>query len=340
MAAEHSTQEGTAMKDLLRIADLSPADLRHLLDLSDQVRADPHLLPDLLRGDTVVTCFAKPSTRTRLSFASAIARLGGVPQGVSPAELQLGRGEPIEDTARVVSRYARAFVIRTFDDADVQRFAAAASIPVVNALTDLHHPCQALADLLTLRQHLGTLQGRRLAYLGDGNNVAHSLMEAGALAGMDVVVATPPGFEPNIGIVGTAERLAAAAGGIVWTTHDPLLAVAGADAVYTDVWLSMGEDDEERTARAAALGPYQVNAALMAEAAPDALFMHCLPVHRGEEVVGQVIDGPHSVVFDQAENRMHTAQALLVALVLGQLSGRDDARGSGSPVPTTPAEAG
>src|SRR5688500_769684 len=174
------------MKDLLRIADLTYDDLMHLLRRSEQVKQDPHAEPDLLEGDTVITYFAKPSTRTRLSFGSAISHLGGVPEIVGPNELQLGRGETIEDTARVISRYARAFVIRTFSDDDVRRFASAASIPVINALTDMHHPCQALADLLTLRQHFGSLRGLRLAYLGDGNNVAHSLLEACALAGIDI----------------------------------------------------------------------------------------------------------------------------------------------------------
>lgn len=309
------------MKDLLRIADLSPGDLRRLLDLSDEVHADPHLFSSLFEGDTVVTYFAKPSTRTRLSFASAIAHLGGTAEVVGPTELQLGRGETIGDTARVISRYARAFVIRTYADDDVRRFAAAATIPVVNALTDLHHPCQALADLLTLRRHFGSLDGMRVAYLGDGNNVAHSLLEACALAGVDLIVATPPGYEPQPDIVAGAERLAARSGCLVLAMHDPLLAVAGADAVYTDVWVSMGDDDAEKVARAEAMRPYQVNAVIMNEASPSAVFMHCLPAHRGQEVAADVIDGPQSVVLDEAENRMHTAQALLIALSLGELEG-------------------
>ena len=309
------------MKDLLRIADLSGTDLERLLDLAQAVSHDPHLLHDLLDGDTVVTYFAKPSTRTRLSFGSAITHLGGTPEVVGPTELQLGRGETIEDTARVISRYARAFVIRTYADDDVRRFAAAASIPVINALTDGHHPCQALADLLTLRQHFGSLEDLRLAYLGDGNNVAHSLMEAAALAGMHITVATPPGYEVDREVLETAEDIAERTGSLVLTTHDPLKAAAGADAVYTDVWLSMGDSDESKAARVRDLAGYQVNEAVMAEAAPNALFMHCLPAHRGEEVSAGVIDGRQSVVFDEAENRMHTAQALLVTLITGQLTG-------------------
>jgi ornithine carbamoyltransferase len=318
------------MKDLLRIADLSPADLDHLLTAAEGVRAHPRAQSSLLAGETVVTYFAKPSTRTRLSFGSAIARLGGIPEVVGPTELQLGRGETIEDTAAVISRYAKAFVIRTFADDDIRRFAAAASIPVINALTDLHHPCQALADLLTLKQRFGELQGLRVAYLGDGNNVANSLMEACALSGIDVVVATPPGYEPDAEVVARAGELASASGALSLCTHDPLAAAAGADAVYTDVWLSMGDAEDERTARARALGPYRVDASVMACAAEGAVFLHCLPAHRGDEVTADVIDGPQSAVFDQAENRMHTAQALLVALLLGLLEG---ARTAPAPAP-------
>jgi ornithine carbamoyltransferase len=309
------------MKDLLRIADLTREDLGHLLDLADTFRRRPDTCADLLTGEVVITYFAKPSTRTRLSFGTAISRLGGIPEVVRPDELQLGRGETIEDTARVVSRYARAFVIRTFSDEHVRRFADAATIPVVNALTDGHHPCQALADLMTMRQYFGGLEGVRLAYVGDGNNVAHSLMEACALAGVDITVGTPPGYEPDPDVVTRAERLAAESGALVLTTHDPIKAVAGADAVYTDVWLSMGDDSAEAEARAEAFHPYQVNQALMAEAGAGAAFMHCLPAHRGQEVTAAVIDGRRSIVFDQAENRMHTAQAVLAALVRHELTG-------------------
>ena len=311
------------MKDLLRVADLSPRDLDLLLDLSEEVHVDPHRYADLLAGDTVVTYFAKPSTRTRLSFGSAIARLGATPEVVGPSELQLGRGESIEDTARVISRYARAFVIRTFADDDVRRFAQAATIPVINALTDHHHPCQALAALLTLRRHFGHLSGLRLAYLGDGNNVAHSLMEACALADIDIVVATPPGYEVDPEILVTAKALAEHHHSTVLDTHDPLLAASDADAVYTDAWVSMGDDEATRATRSRALAPYQVNDEVMAGASLAAVFMHCLPAHRGEEVAASVIDGSQSVVLDEAENRMHTAQALLIALVTDQLTGTD-----------------
>ena len=309
------------MKDLLRTADLGRDDLRLLIELGDRFKKNPYERPDALRNDTVVLYFAKPSTRTRISFETAVARLGGTPIGVGPDELQLGRGETIEDTARVISRYARAFVIRTYKDEDVRRFAAAASIPVINALTDLHHPLQSLADLMTLREKLGGWEGRKLAYVGDGNNVAHSLMEAAALAGLSIAVATPDGYAPNPSIVARARALAAVTGATLELTADPQAAVRGADAVYTDVWVSMGVPEAERPARLKALAPYQVNDALMRRAAPGALFMHCLPDHRGEEVTASVVDGPRSVVFDQAENRLHTAKAVLFALVERMVKG-------------------
>lgn len=312
------------MKDLLRIADLSRADLSRLLNLARAAKRAPHAWHDVLAGETVVCHFAKPSTRTRLSFGTAITRLGGIPEVVGAAELQLGRGETIEDTATVISRYAAAFVIRTFADDDVHRFAHAASIPVVNALTEGHHPCQALADLLTLQERFGELNRVRVAYLGDGNNVANSLLEACALAGVDLTVATPPGYEPDGEVVRTAKKLAEVSGAVVMVTHDPFEAVAGVDAVYTDVWVSMGTPDEERAARVEALAPYRVDDAKMNAAAPEAVFLHCLPAHRGEEVAASVIDGAQSLVFDQAENRLHTAIAVLVGLRSDSIVGAAD----------------
>ncbi|MBY0273791.1 ornithine carbamoyltransferase [Candidatus Binatia bacterium] len=300
---------------LLRIADLSSDDLHDLLALATSFKADPYLHRLFLANETVVLYFNKPSTRTRISFETAVARLGGVPITIGPGDLQLGRGETIEDTARVVSRYARAFVIRTFADDEVARFAAAATIPVVNALTDRHHPCQALADLMTLREKRGPLRDVVLAYVGDGNNVAHSLIEAAALAGMSLRIATPPAFAPDAAVVAAARARARTTGASIEIGEDPLAAVRGADAIYTDVWVSMGDPEAERAARFAAFAPYQVNAALFAPAKPDAIFLHCLPDHRGEEVTAEVVDGPRAVVFDQAENRLHTAVALLYALV-------------------------
>lgn len=314
------------MKDLLRIADLTVLDLHLLIDLAADFKASPHRRPGTLHGDTVVLYFAKPSTRTRLSFETAVTRLGGVPVAVGPDELQLGRGESIEDTARVVSGYASAMAVRTFADDDVRRLAAAATIPVINALTDGHHPCQSLADLLTLRERFGQLAGLRVAYVGDGNNVAHSLMEACALTGIDITVATPPGYEPRTDILTDAQGLARMSGSIVRTTHDPLEAVAGADAVYTDVWLSMGDADEERAARRQAFGPYQVDADLFAAASPEAIFLHCLPAHRGEEVTADVIDGTRSKVFSQAHNRLPTEMAVLYSLTRGLLATAEEDR--------------
>jgi ornithine carbamoyltransferase len=285
--------------DLLRISDLEASSLTAILDLAAVMKTRPHGFVEALRGDTLVCFFEKPSTRTRVSFAAAAERLGMFPLLLRPDELQLGRGETIEDTARTLSGYAQAIVVRTFSQETVERLAETASVPVINALTDDHHPCQALADVLTLRERFGRLEGLRIAYVGAGNNVATSLVEAGALTGMDVVVACPPGYEPSV----AAE-----------VDHDPREAVVGAHAVYTDVWVSMGEE-AERDERLRALEPYRVGASLMAAARADAVFMHCLPAHRGEEVTAEVIDGPQSVVWQQAENRLPTEEALLLALV-------------------------
>ena len=311
------------MKDFLRTADLSHDELIHLLELAEAFKRDPLRHYDTLQGQIVVLSFAKPSTRTRLSFEAAVTRLGGTPAVVGPSELQLGRGETIQDTARVVSGYAAALVIRTFADEDVRAVAEHASIPVINALTDGHHPCQSLADLLTIRERYGHFAGHKLAYVGAGNNVVHSLLEAAALAGLDISVATPAAYAPSPEVVGRAEDLAEISGSWVEVTTDPRLAVKDADAVYTDVWQSMGDSEAERSDRRRALEPYRVTPELLAAAAPGAMFMHCLPAHRGDEVAAEVIDGPHSVVFDQAENRLPTAQAVLYALVTRELDGRD-----------------
>ena len=310
------------IKDFLRVADLTPDDLERLLDLSAEAKADPESRGKALDGDTVVLYFAKPSTRTRISFEAAVAHFGALPAMVGPDELQLGRGETIEDTAHVVSGYARAFVIRTFSDDDVRRFAAAASIPVINALTDKHHPCQALADLLTLRERYGRIAGLRIAYVGDANNnVTHSLMEGCALLGASVAIASPRSLQPDAEILAWARAEAARHGAEILLTEDPRAAVRGADAVYTDVWLSMGEPEELRAERLRQLSPYRVTSELLDLGAPGAVFMHCLPAHRGEEVAAAVIDGPRSVVFQQAENRLPTEMAILYALVNRLLAG-------------------
>ncbi len=305
----------SGLKDLLRIADLGRNNLLEVLEASKRFKDAPLSKLGLLEGETVVMYFNKPSTRTRVSFEAAVVRLGGVPLSIGPNELQLNRGETIEDTARVISSYASAFVVRTFSHDDVRRFASAASIPVINALTDLHHPCQILADLMTMHEAWPRLGGHRVAFVGDGDTVANSLIEGCALLGVDIAVATPRGYEPNAQVVEEARRLAATAGSEVHITNDPLEAVRGADAVYTDVWQSMGVPESEREARRAAFTPFRVDAALFDKARPNAIFLHCLPAHRGEEVTDEVIDGPQSRVFQQAANRLPTEQALLWALL-------------------------
>jgi ornithine carbamoyltransferase len=315
-ATATTTTTTTTPSDLLRIADLTAAQLNALLDLADAMKNGPGFWTAGRHGTAIACLFDKPSTRTRVSFEVAAHRLGMVAIMLRPGELQLGRGEPLADTARVLSSYTAAIVVRTFAQATLAELADAASIPVVNALTDDHHPCQALADLLTLRRHYGYLHGIRLAYVGDGNNVAHSLMEAGALAGMHVTVATPPGYGPHPDVTRTAMELAGAHGGSINVMHDPRSAVIDADAVYTDVWVSMGED-AERDRRVTDLQAYQVNDALMRSAKPQAVFMHCLPAHRGLEVTAEVIDGASSIVWEQAANRLPTAQATLHTLIGG-----------------------
>jgi ornithine carbamoyltransferase len=319
-----TTTSTTMPSDLLRIADLTSQQLHALLDLAAQMKRDPKGWYNEHCAEVLACYFAKPSTRTRVSVEAAASRLGMLPVMLRPDELQLGRGEPIADTARVFSSYASAIVILTVAQSDVQEMADAASVPVINALTDNHHPCQALADLLTLRQRFGELRELKLAYVGDGNNVAHSLMEAGALAGMHVVVAAPHGYEPSMPITVQAHEVAHRHGGSIEVSGDVTSAVAGADAVYTDVWVSMGEEPEQDRRREELRG-YQVNADVMSLATPDAVFMHCLPAHRGEEVTAEVIDGPQSVVFAQAANRLPTEQAVIQALLSDRtLSGLDD----------------
>ncbi len=312
------------MKDLLRTADLEHSDLHELLRLAAMAKARPLRWSTQLAGRTVVLYFTKPSTRTRLSTETAVVHLGGTPITVRPDELQLGRGETIEDTARVIGSYAAAMVVRTFADEDLRRLARAAAVPVVNALTDGHHPLQSITDVFTLTEIFGDLRGRTLAYLGASNNVTHSLLEACALVGMNVAVATPAGYEPDAGVVAVAQKLAAEGGSFVHVGHDPAAAVAGASAVYTDVWLSMGDQPETRAARTAALSPFRVSVKLMERARPDAVFLHCLPAHRGEEVASEVIDGPASRVFVQAANRLPVAQAVLHALTADRLAGRTE----------------
>ena len=306
-----------APKHLLKVSDLTREQFEGLLELAVQMKSDPLGWRNAQGGKALACFFSKPSTRTRVSLEVAAQRLGMLPLMLRPDELQLGRGEPIADTARVLSGYVDAIAVRTFAQADVNQLAGAARVPVINALTDEHHPCQALADLLTIKEHFGALDGLKLAYVGAGNNVAHSLMEAGALFGMEIVLANPLGCHPQAEVLISAHALAEQRGGSVDVVADPMAAVKGAQVIYTDVWVSMGED-EERADRVAALHDYQVTPELIAHAAGDAIFMHCLPAHRGEEVAAAVIDGPRSVVFQQAANRLPTEQALIHALIHGR----------------------
>ncbi len=303
-------------RHFLTVATLSSEQLVTLLDRADGLKADraSGRTHDELSGRSVGMIFEKPSTRTRVSFEVGLTELGAHPVVLSASELQLGRGETVEDTARVLSRYLHGLVVRTFAQARLDALASAGSIPVINALSDEAHPCQALADLQTIRERLGGLEGRRLCYLGDGNNVAHSLLEAGALVGMDVVVGHPPGYAPDPATVEHASAIAQRTGGRVGATTDPTAAATDADVLYTDVWASMGQE-AEADARAASFAPYRLDHRALEVAADNALVMHCLPAHRGEEISAEAMDGPQSVVWDQAENRLHAQKALLLELL-------------------------
>ncbi len=296
-------------RDLLAVDQLDREQLFELLDLADHLkRLHRERIPHrLLPGRTLAMIFQKPSTRTRVSFEVGITQLGGAAVVLAAGDMQLGRGETVEDTGIVLSRYVDAIMIRAGAHAEVEALAGAATVPVINGLTDLHHPCQALADVQTLRERLGALEGKRLAWVGDGcNNVCHSLITAAGRLGMRVTVAAPLGFEPDPDVV--------AAAGDVTVVEDPAAAVAGADAVATDVWTSMGQE-AEREQRIANLSPYQVNASLMAAAGGDAVVLHCLPAHYGEEITRDVLHGPRSAAWDEAENRLH-AQKALMAMVM------------------------
>jgi ornithine carbamoyltransferase len=303
----------TRPRCFLTVADLTADELTAVLDRADTHRADRRPT-GALAGRTVALIFEKPSTRTRVSFEVAVSELGGTPLVLSSRDLQLGRGETVADTARVLSRYVHGLVVRTFAQERLEELATHGTVPVVNALSDHSHPCQALADLQTIRARLGTLAGVRLTYVGDGNNVAHSLLRAGALTGMHVTVAAPAGYAPDPAVVDEAAALAEVSGGSVAVRTDPADAVSDAQVVYTDVWASMGQEDEAAT-RVAMFQSFRVDAALMAGAAPDAIVLHCLPAHRGEEIAADVIDGPRSAVWDQAENRLHAQKALLELLM-------------------------
>jgi ornithine carbamoyltransferase len=288
-------------RDFTRIGDWSRAELQAALDLADdlkaaQARREAH---ELLPGRTLAMIFQKPSTRTRVSFEVGIAQLGGVGLYLAASDLQLGRGETIKDTARVLARYVDAIMIRTFAQSDVEELAEHADAPVINGLTDAEHPCQALADLMTIRERHSDLEGLRLAYIGDGNNVCVSLAAAASLFGLEFVAATPPGYEPP---------------GDIDTTHDPRQAASGANVLYTDVWTSMGQE-EERQRRLEAFQGFTIDEALVSLAADDAIVMHCLPAHYGEEITEDVLYGPRSAVWDEVENRLHAQKALMALII-------------------------
>lgn len=304
----------TEPRHFLSLGQLSKEELSELLDAADAVKAKPSSLGSKLKNKQVALIFEKPSTRTRVSFEAAVNALGGDAIVVRGDELQLGRGETLQDTARALSRYVDALVVRTFAQERLEHLAEGASIPVINALSDFSHPCQGLADLQTIREKKTTLEGVSLGYLGDGNNVAHSLMFGGALARMHVRVASPKTHSPSAEVARRAELTAAQGGGSVVVTEVVAEAASGADVLYTDVWASMGQE-ESSEARAEALEHYRLDRAAVELAADDVIVMHCLPAHRGEEIEAEVMDGPHSVVWDQAENRLHTEKALLAWLL-------------------------
>ncbi|MDQ2836935.1 MAG: ornithine carbamoyltransferase [Actinomycetota bacterium] len=300
-------------RHLLRDDDLSPAELVEVLDLADRMKADRFGFRPLEGPRTVAVLFDKPSTRTRVSFSVGIGELGGYPLVIEAGVSQLGRGEPIADTARVLDRQVAAIVWRTFAQADLEQLAAASSVPVINALTDDFHPCQILADLQTIREHKGKLAGLRLSYLGDAaNNMANSYLLGGATAGMHVSVAGPAGELPDPAIVARAVQIAEHTGGSITVTADPSVALAGADVLATDTWVSMGQEGSaDQVARLEALRPYSLTSAALGQAATDAIVLHCLPAYRGKEIAAEVLDGPRSVVWDEAENRLHAQKALL-----------------------------
>jgi len=303
-------------KDLLDVAAVSRAEVESLLMLAAELKEKQHrgIAHPLLEGKTLGLLFQKPSTRTRVSFEAGMNQLGGHALVLPMADIQLSRGESVADTARVLSRYLDGIVIRTYDHATVEEWAMEATMPVINGLTDLSHPCQALSDLLTIQEKKGRLKDIKIAYVGDGNNVANSLIEAAAKMGMTIALGCPSGYQPDQHVVDVARVEAARTGAVIELGHDPHVAVKEADVIYADVWISMGRE-REQARRLKVLAPYQVNSRLVGRAKPDAIVMHCLPAHRGEEITAEVLDGAQSVVIDQAENRLHMQKAILTKLL-------------------------
>jgi ornithine carbamoyltransferase len=312
------------MKDLLRTAHLSRADVDLLLDTAADFAKNPLRSRDVLANRTVAIYMTKPSTRTRLASETAVAHLGGTPIFLRGDDLQIGRGETIADTAKVISGFCSALLIRTFAQSDVDELGQHATIPVINGLTDLDHPTQLLADWATIREVFGNdIAGRKFTYVGDGNNMAHAWLTMGAILGAHVVVSTPTGkWAPDTEAIATARKIAESTGAIVEVDHDPENAAKGSSVLYTDVWMSMGDPESDRNEKLAALAPFQVNSHLMGLAEKDAIFMHCLPAHRGEEVTADVIDGTASHIWREAYHRRTTIQAIMYHLVRGELEGR------------------
>jgi len=312
------------MKDLLRTEHLSRADVDLLLATSAEFASKPLRSETALHNKTVAIYMTKPSTRTRLASESAVAHLGGTPIFIRGDDLQLGRGETISDTAKIMSGFCEAIIIRTFKQSDVDELGAAASIPVINGLTDDDHPTQLLADWVTITEKFGNeIKGRKFVYLGDGNNMTHAWLIMGAIMGAHVVAATPAGkWAPNSAVVAKAKEIATQSGATIEVTNDPEKAAQGASVLYTDVWMSMGDPESERAEKVKALSPFAITDHLMKLTEKDSIFMHCLPAHRGEEVAASVIDGPHSVIWRQAFHRRTTIQALLYHLTRGELKGR------------------
>ncbi len=304
-------------KDFLSIKDFSPSEIQYLLVLGRQVKSHPGTYSEALKRKTLAMIFEKPSLRTRVSFDVGIQQLGGFSIYLSPAEINLGKRESIHDVAKNLERMVQGIMIRTFAHEIVEEMAEHANVPVINGLTDYSHPCQALADYLTIWEACGKLEDVKVAFIGDGNNVAHSLMFAGAQVGAHVWVATPPGYEPKADAVRWAIERGSETGGTCTVTNDPREAALGADVIYTDVWASMGQESEKEK-RQRVFAPYQVNKELFRLAQRDAIFLHCLPAHRGEEVTADVIDSPQSLVFQQAENRLHAQKAIMLELMKGE----------------------
>jgi len=313
--AKDRLEQGTSIgSDFLTIKDFVPEQIHQLLKLAREIKAKPERFSEALKGKALAMIFEKPSLRTRVTFDVGIHQLGGFSVYLSPAEINLGKRESVYDVAKNLERMVQGIMIRTFAHEIVERMAEYASVPIINGLTDYSHPCQAMADYLTILEIKGRVEGLKVVYVGDGNNVAHSLMFAGAQLGANVWVATPKGYEPKEDAIEWSRKRSAQTGGSCHVTNDAAEAAAGADVIYTDVWASMGQEGETEK-RAQIFKPYQVNAALFAHAKPDAIFMHCLPAHRGAEVTDEVIDSRRSVVFQEAENRLHAQKSIMLELM-------------------------